>query len=338
MLSFRSIRSRQTPITLLMRRSCTFVAGAALAAVLAAPSAGAAADPRAQRAELLRTIAAQTDRAEADEAAVVHAEEQQQRADARLADARRKLEVRAVDAYMYGLTRAAQDLAHPNIYLEAAFAADRRAIADLRASRAGVGAEAAAAGAARDASRHAQAQLEAERSQLEATIAHQDALDAQLRAAAEARTAAMAAQEAAARTVLDTFETDPAARFRHQVATVKQRELMARTLFGPVSGVPAGLHATGQVLSGPASWYGPGFDGQTTASGAVYDQEGWTCASRDLPFGTMLLVGHAGRQVLLLVNDRGPYVADRVLDLSHAAATALGVGLGPVDAEIVVPG
>ena len=102
--------------------------------------------------------------------------------------------------------------------------------------------------------------------------------------------------------------------------------------------LPPGLVATGRHVVGTASWYGPGFDGQTTASGAVYDQEGWTCASRDLPFGTMLLVGHAGRQVLLLVNDRGPYVADRVLDLSHAAATALGVGLGPVDAEIVVPG
>ena len=76
---------------------------------------------------------------------------------------------------------------------------------------------------------------------------------------------------------------------------------------------------------------------QTTASGALYDQEGWTCASRDLPFGTMLLVGHAGRKVLLLVNDRGPYVADRVLDLSHAAAQALGVRLGPVDAQVVVP-
>jgi rare lipoprotein A len=66
--------------------------------------------------------------------------------------------------------------------------------------------------------------------------------------------------------------------------------------------------------------------------------EGWTTASRELPLGTLLVVSRNGKRVLLLVNDRGPYVADRVLDLSHAASVYLGVGVSAVTAEIVVPG
>ena len=112
---------------------------------------------------------------------------------------------------------------------------------------------------------------------------------------------------------------------------------MARFPFGPRDGVPAGLHPTGEVIEGTASWYGPGFDGRSTASGAIYDMEGWTCAHRTLPFGTLLLVSAHGRQVLVTVNDRGPYHADWVLDLSHAAAMALGNPLGPVRAEVLVP-
>jgi peptidoglycan lytic transglycosylase len=65
--------------------------------------------------------------------------------------------------------------------------------------------------------------------------------------------------------------------------------------------------------------------------------EAWTCAHKTLPFGTMLLVSAQGRQVLVVVNDRGPYHADWVLDLSHAAAVALGHRLGPVRAEVLVP-
>ena len=98
-----------------------------------------------------------------------------------------------------------------------------------------------------------------------------------------------------------------------------------------------GLRPTGEVIAGTASWYGPGFDGRPTASGAIYDMEAWTCAHRTLPFGTLLLVSAHGRQVLVVVNDRGPYHADWVLDLSHAAAVALGQSLGPVSAEVLVP-
>jgi len=321
-----------------MRRLLAFgiVAALVLGAVPSVARATTAGDDlRAKRAALLTRIAAQTDEAEQDEAAVVFAEEQQQRANAALATARHRLQERAVDAYIFGLTRSIANLAKPNVYLEDAFKADQKAIADLRAARTVRTGAIGTAESARDASRTAQAQLDSERSQLEGMIADQDALDAQLQAAAAARKAAEAAQKA----VVDRFETDPAARTRHRAATVSQRALMARYPFGPVTGIPPGLKPTGQALTGPASWYGPGFDGRPTASGAIYDQEGWTCASKELPLGTILLVSENGRNVLLLVNDRGPYVDGWILDLSHAAEVALAhPGVGVVSAQIVVPG
>jgi len=325
-----------------MRRLLTFmiVAAMALGAVpSAARATNAGDDLRSKRAALLAKIASQTDDAEQDQAAVVLAEEREQRASAALATARQRLQQRAIEAYMFGLTRSIENLQRPNVYLEDAFKTDQKAIADLRAARSTSSAAITTAEAARDASRTTQSQLDAERQQLEAMIADQDALDAQLQAAAAARKAAEAAQAAADQAVVDRFETDPAARTRHRVATVAQRQLMARYPFGPVSGIPAGLKATGQQLTGPASWYGPGFDGRPTASGAIYDQEGWTCASKELPLGTILLVSENGRSVLLLVNDRGPYVDGWILDLSHAAATALAhPGVGVVTAQVLTPG
>ena len=325
-----------------MRRllASTIVAALTLGVVpTVARASGTGGDLRARRAALLARIAAQTDSAEQHQAAVVVAEQREQQTTAALAEARRRLQDRAIGAYMYGLTRSIQNLATPNIYLEDAFKADQKAIADLRAARATRAGAIGTAEAASEASRAAQTQLDAQRQQLETMIAHQDALDAQLQAAAAARKAAEGAQAAANAAVVDRFETDATARVRHRVATINQRGLMTRWPFGPVGGIPPGLRATGDVLTGPASWYGPGFDGRPTASGAIYDQEGWTCASKELPLGTILLVSENGRQVLLVVNDRGPYVDGWILDLSHAAATALDhPGVGVVSAQILVPG
>lgn len=125
---------------------------------------------------------------------------------------------------------------------------------------------------------------------------------------------------------------------RHRIATERQAEIMARYPFGPVTSVPAGLRKTGQVIEGIASWYGPGFNGLPTASGAIYDENLYTCASRDLPLGTILLVTYRDSSVLLLVNDRGPFVPGRVLDLSRAAKDALGMGgLAYIRAEVLEP-
>jgi rare lipoprotein A len=74
-----------------------------------------------------------------------------------------------------------------------------------------------------------------------------------------------------------------------------------------------------------ASWYGPGFDGDKTASGATLDTDGLSVAHKTLPIGTKLVVGYKGRYVPVTVNDRGPYRGERELDLSQRAARALGL-------------
>jgi rare lipoprotein A len=80
-----------------------------------------------------------------------------------------------------------------------------------------------------------------------------------------------------------------------------------------------------------ASWYGLGFQGQPTASGEPYDAYGYTAAHKTLPFGTELVVSYGGRSVRVTVNDRGPYVAGRELDLSMGAAEYLGLKRVGVD-------
>lgn len=88
-----------------------------------------------------------------------------------------------------------------------------------------------------------------------------------------------------------------------------------------------------QAACGLASWYGPGFHGRKTASGVVFNQDAMTAAHKTLPFGTKLRVSYQGRSATVTINDRGPFVGKRVLDLSRAAATKLGLrpaGVGRV--------
>ncbi len=96
---------------------------------------------------------------------------------------------------------------------------------------------------------------------------------------------------------------------------------------------------------GLASWYGgdDGFEGKPTASGEIYDSSKLTAAHRDLPLGTVVRVTNLdnGRSVDVRVNDRGPFVNGRVIDLSQEAARRLdliGPGVGPVRIVIVRPG
>jgi rare lipoprotein A (peptidoglycan hydrolase) len=99
-----------------------------------------------------------------------------------------------------------------------------------------------------------------------------------------------------------------------------------------------GFISTGQVLSGYSSWYGGEFNGRPTASGEIYDQYAFTCAHQTLPFGTWLRVTFRGRSVIVKVNDRGPFVKGRMLDLSRGSAEAIGlIGVQWVDCEILVP-
>ncbi|MES1197183.1 MAG: septal ring lytic transglycosylase RlpA family protein [Pseudomonadota bacterium] len=82
----------------------------------------------------------------------------------------------------------------------------------------------------------------------------------------------------------------------------------------------------GYSQTGIASWYGPTFHGQATASGETYDQEAMTAAHPTLPIPSLVQVTNLenGREVILRVNDRGPFVGDRVIDVSHRAAEVLG--------------
>lgn len=79
------------------------------------------------------------------------------------------------------------------------------------------------------------------------------------------------------------------------------------------------------TLTGTASYYGPGFDGARTASGETFRRSAFTAAHKSLPFGTVLRVTRHDRSVIVRVNDRGPFVGGRFLDLSEAARNALGM-------------
>ena len=115
------------------------------------------------------------------------------------------------------------------------------------------------------------------------------------------------------------------------------------TIFlGGCAGLTKGQAAAdvGMKERGIASWYGDDFDGWVTASGDLYDIYGLTAAHRTLPLGTMVRVTNVvnGRQVTIRVNDRGPYVNGRILDLSYAAARELDMvrdGISAVYLEVV---
>lgn len=94
------------------------------------------------------------------------------------------------------------------------------------------------------------------------------------------------------------------------------------------------------MVRGQASWYGPGFYGNQTANGEIYRPGTMTAAHRSLPFGTMVRVTNRlnGRTAVVRINDRGPYVGGRILDLGEGAASYLGVkssGVVPISLEVL---
>ena len=133
--------------------------------------------------------------------------------------------------------------------------------------------------------------------------------------------------------------------------------LLVAPLIPACSMLPGGFSATDSVVSrramekpavavkraafvGKASWYGPGFIGKKTASGHVFDDNKFTAAHKTLPFGTKAKVTNLdnGKSVNVEINDRGPFVEDRIIDLSQAAAGALGIidrGVALVRIELV---
>jgi rare lipoprotein A len=105
----------------------------------------------------------------------------------------------------------------------------------------------------------------------------------------------------------------------------------------PVSPAPS----AGSLSRGTASWYGPKFNGRRTANGERYDMHKLTAAHPNLPFGTLVQVTNLdnGKQVVVRINDRGPFGRRRVIDLSYAAARELGmVGPGTAHVELALVG
>src|SRR5262245_37515341 len=120
-------------------------------------------------------------------------------------------------------------------------------------------------------------------------------------------------------------------------ATTRPRPSPRWRRMPPGYAVPAG-----PAQEGLASWYGPGFHGRLTSSREVYDQYDFTAAHRTLPLGTWVLVTNMsnGRSVRVYVNDRGPYIDGRVIDLSFAAAMAIDMvqtGTAPVRLMVLRP-
>jgi rare lipoprotein A len=119
---------------------------------------------------------------------------------------------------------------------------------------------------------------------------------------------------------------------------MKKRLLLQAVLIslGAITTYPTEAFAFSQ--SGIASYYGPGFHGRKTASGERFNQNAMTAAHRSAPFGSMLKVTNVsnGRSVLVRVNDRGPFVRGRVVDVSTIAARQLGMtGRGLAKVRIV---
>lgn len=108
----------------------------------------------------------------------------------------------------------------------------------------------------------------------------------------------------------------------------------------PPASAKAARGLVGTMQVGNASWYGPRFHGRRTANGEVFDQHAMTAAHRRLPLGTVVAVTSldTGRTVKVRINDRGPYVGGRIIDLSRAAAKRLGLirqGVGRVKVKVV---
>jgi rare lipoprotein A len=309
-----------------MRRLTTAVAIVVCVLVASIPRVGAAntslAQLKSQRATLITRIARLTDAMTRAEGRAEEARRRRFVADLAADDARQHVARHAVDTYVGGIAVSDVERLRRTVFADVAARTDRELFGRLLAATEDVASETDAAEQAVAEARRTLAELQTSQAQLEATIAERVAADA----------ADVAARQA------NTSPPQPTLRPRYARTTASQRELMARFPFGLVQSIPTGLVATGQVVSGRASWYGPGFDGRPTASGAIFDQEGYTVASKTLPLGTILLIHAGDRSCLVLVNDRGPYVAGRVLDLSHGVAKALGTldaGVASVTAEVL---
>lgn len=153
-------------------------------------------------------------------------------------------------------------------------------------------------------------------------------------AEAEAASAAAAAAEGSA-----TTEAHPGAEARASLLPAAPMAAATAVAGAAVDAITALPRTLQRIERGIASWYGERFHGKPTASGQPFDMHGATAAHRTLPLGSRLVVRNPdnGREVEVLINDRGPFHPGRLIDLSHAAAKALGVLHKPSMVELLQP-
>lgn len=128
------------------------------------------------------------------------------------------------------------------------------------------------------------------------------------------------------------FRTDKSNQ-TNATGTMKPYTVNGKTYYPTVVGV-------GETATGIASWYGPGFHGKTTSNGETYNQNAFTAAHKTLPMNTIVSVTNLdnGRKTTVRINDRGPFVDNRVIDVSKAVATRLDMlksGTAPVKLEVI---
>lgn len=212
---------------------------------------------------------------------------------------------------------------------------DSRVVADLNLAAADARYQQSLLADLQAQDRTLEAELENRISALSALLAEQESLVIQL--TVEAREALLQARafNASTRQQWRNASIPIGTDIPRATGTVDARPGLA---YGISSYMPRSYHSTGETYAAVCSWYGPGFNGRGTASGQVFNEDDFTCASRTLPFGTVLALTRGERRIIVYVNDRGPYVDGRDLDLSKAAATALGFsGVATVQVEVVVP-
>jgi rare lipoprotein A len=114
----------------------------------------------------------------------------------------------------------------------------------------------------------------------------------------------------------------------HLLRTAASAAVIATICLGFVSSAALADEDSGQkIQQGHASWYGPGFHGRRTANGEIFNTNALTAAHRTLPFGTRVRVVNekTGRSVIVRINDRGPFIGGRVIDLARGAAQQIGM-------------
>lgn len=265
-----------------------------------------------------------------------------EQAETRLAEARARYEERIVEVYKRGpvdpfsllfTSESIGDLFARASLLSRIAEEDNRVVADLNLAVADARYQAAALDDLRAQDIELRSVQRDRLAALDTMLAEQERLITQLTQEAQQALLATRKQDADTRRRWKDSSIPDGTTIARAEATVLPDRVFLCSAY-----MPRTYRTTGQAFSAVCSWYGNEFDGRPTASGQIFNEDDFTCASKTLPFGTVLALTRGERRIIVVVNDRGPFIAGRDLDLSKAAAAALGFsGVASVETEIIVP-